>query len=56
MDPLGLMNSSREDGREGIIFVAINYRLGMFGWLRTHKDGDAIPNLGLYDQRLALDW
>lgn len=35
------------------IIVSINYRLGMFGWL----DGsDVTPNLGLYDQRLALEW
>lgn len=35
------------------IIVTINYRLGLFGWL----DGsDVTPNLGFYDQLVALDW
>lgn len=40
-----------------IIFVAMNYRLGGFGFLpgaEILKDGSA--NLGLMDQRLALQW
>lgn len=40
-----------------MIFVAINYRLGAFGWLsgpEVERDGDA--NAGLLDQRLALEW
>lgn len=38
-------------------FVALNYRLGAFGWLSGptfQKNGTA--NAGLYDQRLALEW
>jgi cholinesterase len=38
--------------------VALNYRLGMFGWLGGPKyieDYGGI-NLGLEDQRSALDW
>ncbi|OQD88606.1 hypothetical protein PENSOL_c069G00251 [Penicillium solitum] len=40
-----------------VIFVAMNYRLGGFGFLpgaEILKDGSA--NLGLMDQRLALQW
>ena len=42
---------------EPIIFVAMNYRLGGFGFMggsEILKDGSA--NLGLLDQRLALQW
>lgn len=40
-----------------IIFVALNYRVGGFGFMpgsEILKDGSA--NLGLLDQRLALEW
>lgn len=40
-----------------MIFVALNYRLGAFGWLSgsvVQRDGTA--NVGLLDQRLALEW
>ncbi|KAH8587533.1 Alpha/Beta hydrolase protein [Bisporella sp. PMI_857] len=44
-NPAGLLRRSQEDDGEGIIYVAINYRLGLF-----------VTNLGLYDQQLALKW
>ncbi|MCQ8780301.1 carboxylesterase family protein, partial [Escherichia coli] len=53
-DPAGLIARSQLDHGEGIIFVAINYRLGLYGWLSGAND--TIPNLGLYDQRMALQW
>lgn len=43
--------------RGQMIYVAIQYRLGMFGFLagsEIQKDGDA--NAGLFDQRAALEW
>ena len=38
--------------------VAMNYRLGAFGWLGGHKylDDWGTANLGLLDQRFALEW
>ncbi|KAH7370126.1 Alpha/Beta hydrolase protein [Rhexocercosporidium sp. MPI-PUGE-AT-0058] len=38
--------------------VAMNYRLGAFGWLggQQFTDDGGTPNLGLYDQRLAMEW
>jgi carboxylesterase type B len=40
-----------------MVFVAINYRLGAFGWLSGPEvDSAGTPNAGLYDQRLALEW
>jgi carboxylesterase type B len=42
------------NGDEGLIYVSINYRLGMFGWL-WGSDG-VTPNLGLHDQAVALQW
>ncbi|KAI0382458.1 alpha/beta-hydrolase [Hypomontagnella monticulosa] len=51
--PAGLISRSLLDRDDGIIVVSINYRLGMYGWLAGE---DVTPNLGLYDQRLALQW
>ncbi|XDG05439.1 hypothetical protein ABKA04_005054 [Annulohypoxylon sp. FPYF3050] len=51
--PSGLISQSQNNGQDGIIVVAINYRLGMYGWLAGN---DVTPNLGLYDQRVALEW
>lgn len=40
-----------------IIYVAINYRLGGFGFLPGKEvSADGSSNLGLRDQRLALQW
>ncbi|GAB1315730.1 Esterase and lipase [Madurella fahalii] len=41
----------------GMIFVAINYRLGAYGFLGgTTLERDGLPNAGLWDQRAALEW
>lgn len=59
--------SSREpmyDGRKlaehGVVFVSINYRLGVLGWLAhpelSAEQGGLSGNYGLLDQIRALEW
>ncbi|OJD30095.1 carboxylesterase family protein [Diplodia corticola] len=51
--PSGLI----QRGGDGVIYVAMNYRVGAFGWLAgptLQQDGTA--NAGLHDQRFALEW
>ncbi|RHZ62726.1 hypothetical protein CDV55_106918 [Aspergillus turcosus] len=55
-DPTSLLTSSIDLGMP-IVFVAMNYRMGGFGFMpgkEIVEDGAA--NLGLLDQRLALQW
>jgi carboxylesterase type B len=43
--------------KEEVIFVVPNYRLGLLGWLAgPSMEDQAVPNAGLYDQRLVLEW
>ncbi|KAI1077609.1 alpha/beta-hydrolase [Whalleya microplaca] len=54
-NPAGLLAASGRDA--GFVFVAMNYRLGAFGWLGGDEvAADGTLNAGLYDQRLALQW
>ncbi|KAE8452254.1 hypothetical protein EG329_000954 [Mollisiaceae sp. DMI_Dod_QoI] len=54
--PIGILDRSAEHS-EGAIFVAIQYRLGAFGWMSGPIfEESGTPNVGLLDQRLALDW
>lgn len=59
-DPAGLIAQSISDpsSSPGIVYVAINYRLGAFGWLAgpTFSASGGTPNAALLDQRLALYW
>jgi hypothetical protein len=57
-NPSGLIAASQRAGSQGAIFVAMNYRLGAFGWLSgaTLEQAGGDSNAGLYDQRLALEW
>ncbi|KAF4637403.1 hypothetical protein G7Y89_g693 [Cudoniella acicularis] len=57
-NPASLIARSQVDGGEGVVFVALNYRNGLFGWLSGSKFNEAggVSNAGLYDQRLALEW
>lgn len=52
-DPAGLVRASQTSGSPGIVYVAMNYRLGAFCFL----GGPSLQaNAGLHDQRLALEW
>ncbi|KAI9055325.1 hypothetical protein LZ554_000285 [Drepanopeziza brunnea f. sp. 'monogermtubi'] len=53
-NPASLISRSVENDGEGVVYVAMNYRLGLFGWLAGNENVTA--NVGLLDQRLALDW
>ncbi|CAK6981917.1 acetylcholinesterase [Scomber scombrus] len=49
------------DGRylahsETVIVVSMNYRIGAFGFLALHGSSEAPGNMGLLDQRMALQW
>ncbi|KAF8608658.1 alpha/beta-hydrolase [Ceratobasidium sp. AG-I] len=51
-----LVERSMETGKP-VIYVAMNYRLGLFGFPPGQAAADAgALNLGLKDQRLALEW
>jgi para-nitrobenzyl esterase len=48
-------------GPDGVVVVAINYRLNIFGWLTVTELSEESPtgtsgNYGLLDQQLALQW
>ncbi|KAI4269514.1 MAG: hypothetical protein LQ337_007237 [Flavoplaca oasis] len=56
-NPAGLIRASQIDESEGVVYVALNYRLGAFGWLAGPTlQSDGTANAALYDQRLALQW
>lgn len=58
--------SGREDLRHGdgivqskswpVIWINMDYRLGIFGWLSPLPGTDTVNNLGLIDQQQALQW
>ncbi|KAJ5085195.1 hypothetical protein N7532_009966 [Penicillium argentinense] len=57
MDPTELIST----GNLQAVFVAVGYRLNVFGFLagsalRDESTGKAVGNYGLWDQRLAMDW
>ncbi|KAF2163797.1 hypothetical protein M409DRAFT_25978 [Zasmidium cellare ATCC 36951] len=57
MDPIELIST----GGLNAIFIAIGYRLNIFGFLAgsallEDSDGAAAGNCGLWDQRLAMEW
>ncbi|KAK0761938.1 hypothetical protein N5P37_004738 [Trichoderma harzianum] len=56
--PNGVMAATQTKGSDGAIWVAMNYRLGAFGFLSgpTFLEQGGVANAGLLDQRLALEW
>ncbi|RDL40751.1 Carboxylic ester hydrolase [Venustampulla echinocandica] len=54
----GLIATSQSNGSPGVIWVAMNYRLGVYGFLSgpTFKSQGGTMNAGLLDQRFALGW
>ena len=56
-NPSGLINSAQTNGDIGFIYVAMNYRVGAFGFLSGPSlQSNGTANAGLYDQRLAIEW
>ncbi|ORY61347.1 Alpha/Beta hydrolase protein [Pseudomassariella vexata] len=52
-DGSGMMGQSGNN----MIFVAMNYRVGAYGFLAgTTMEKEGTPNAGLWDQRAALQW
>ncbi|KAM0511442.1 hypothetical protein ACHAPE_009881 [Trichoderma viride] len=55
--PNDLMTATQANGSDGAIWVAMNYRLGAFGFLSGPTlQQNGTSNAGLLDQRLALEW
>ena len=53
---VGAIKAAQAFGQD-VIFVAGNYRLGAYGWLAgTYIEENAVPNVGLLDQRFLLNW
>ncbi|OAA37066.1 carboxylesterase family protein [Beauveria brongniartii RCEF 3172] len=54
----GLPGGLLDRAGNNAVYVALNYRLGAFGFLAgaSFEDAGGVPNAGLLDQRLALEW
>ncbi|KAL4972595.1 Alpha/Beta hydrolase protein [Aspergillus desertorum] len=53
----GLILASEQYNETGIVYVAINYRLGLFGWSSGPTfEAQGQANLGLLGQLFALEW
>ena len=57
-NPAGLLQASYNTAfPRGVIYVAMNYRLGAFGFLSGPTfQSNGTANVGFLDQRLALEW
>jgi carboxylesterase type B len=57
-NPSGLIKASQKAGGQGIIFVAMNYRLGALGFMAgpSLQAAGGVSNAAFYDQRLAIEW
>ena len=54
--PGGIMDRATKHGRGGMVFVAMNYRMGALGFAAGKDIGDEDINAGLLDQQQALQW
>ncbi|KAL8756088.1 MAG: hypothetical protein Q9199_003187 [Rusavskia elegans] len=54
--PEGLFDAATSEDEQNVIYVAMNYRLGAFGWLggSTYVESDGSANIGLLDQAFAM--
>ncbi|CAB1351420.1 unnamed protein product [Coregonus sp. 'balchen'] len=48
--------SPRPHNLTRVVVVSMNYRIGAFGFLALHGSSEAPGNVGLLDQRMALQW
>ncbi|KAL5121158.1 hypothetical protein ACEQ8H_001010 [Pleosporales sp. CAS-2024a] len=57
-NPAGLIAASGNSTSGDVIYVAMNYRLGAFGFTAgpSFNAEGGTSNVGLYDQRFALEW
>ncbi|KAJ4405105.1 hypothetical protein N0V91_005467 [Didymella pomorum] len=57
-NPAGLIAASGNSTNGDVIYVSLNYRLGAFGWQAgpSFQAEGGTANVGLYDQRFALEW
>ncbi|KAF2470305.1 alpha/beta-hydrolase [Lindgomyces ingoldianus] len=57
-NPAGLLAASGNVTDGEVIYVAMNYRLGAMGWSSgpSYQAEGGVANLGLLDQRFALEW
>lgn len=56
-NPSELIAHSVRNGLGGMVYVQMNYRLGVFGFPpKGPMDTDVDTNAGLFDQNLALQW
>lgn len=53
---LAVYNGKNLAYAENVIVVSMNYRVGAFGFLALPGSRDVRGNMGLFDQRLALEW
>jgi acetylcholinesterase len=57
-NPSGLLAASGNSTDSDVICVSFNYRLGALGWQAgpSYQAEGGVANLGLHDQRFALEW
>jgi len=57
-NPAGLLAASGNSSNGDVIYVAMNYRLGALGFQAgpSFNAEGGVSNVGLYDQRFALQW